>query len=78
MTTSIIVYRNPLEQQLWEGAMNNSQMFPIMCAMAVMFISFLCVMPLLNMMNVSRKYSSQIALGISLVCAALTVYVMWI
>lgn len=78
MTTSIIVYRNPLEQQLWEGAMNNGQVFPIICAMVVMFISFLCVMPLLNMMNVSRKYSSQIALGISLVCAALTVYVMWI
>lgn len=77
MTTSIIVYRNPLEQQMWEGS-SSGQMFPIMCGMAVMFMSFLLIMPLLNMMNVNRKYSSQIALGISFGFAALTVYVMWI
>lgn len=77
MTTSIIVYRNPLEQQMWEGS-SSGQMFPILCAMAVMFISFLLIMPLLNMMNVNRKYSSQIALGFSFGFAALTVYVMWI
>lgn len=77
MTTSIIVYRNPLEQQLWEGT-SSGQMFPIMCGMAVMFISFLCIMPALNMMNVNRKYTSHIALGLSFMFAAFTVYKMWI
>jgi hypothetical protein len=55
-TQSIIVYRNPMEQQLWEGAGNNPGI--ILYVLAMMFVSvfviWLCHGPILQTVN--RRY----------------------
>ena len=41
-TQSIIVYRNPLEQQMWEGLMSGS-FFPVIVGVVVFFAVFLTI-----------------------------------
>jgi hypothetical protein len=44
-TQSIIVYRNPLEQQIWEGGI----IFPVIAGVVVFFIVFMTLEKLLRM-----------------------------
>lgn len=41
-TQSIIVYRNPLEQMMWEGAMSGA-FFPIIVGVVFFFVVFLTI-----------------------------------
>lgn len=46
-TQSIIVYRNPLEQQFWEGSAFGGNLFPVMVGVVAFFIFFLSLNRLL-------------------------------
>lgn len=77
-THSIIIYRNPLEQQMWESLMSGN-MFPVMVGALVFFISFL----LLHKFVVVRFFSwskrdtpTNISLGVSAFLGILTIWVM--
>lgn len=60
-TQSIIVYRNPMEQQFWEGAGNNPGI--ILFVLAMMVVSVLVIWffqgPVLQRINQRSKNSSQ-------------------
>ena len=65
-TQSIIVYRTPLEQQMWEALMNG-QLFPIIVGTIVFFIVFLIANGVMNKFihGAWRKaWVSYVALGI--------------
>lgn len=50
MTESIIVYRNPIEQQLWEGSVSNPDLlFTIGCSCVVAIITVVILLKLDDM-----------------------------
>lgn len=60
-TQSIIVYRNPMEQQLWEGAGNNPGIILYVLAMMIIsvFVIWLCQGPILEHINRRTRSSFQ-------------------
>lgn len=76
MQNSIIVYRNPLEQQMWEGLMDGS-FSVIFLAMFVFLFTFLTLNFFAShfIRGIEYKKNVQIVLlAISLVITAVSVY----
>jgi len=42
-TQSIIVYRNPMEQAMWEGLMSSSSLIPIMLGLVAFMVAMLVI-----------------------------------
>lgn len=82
MTESIIVYRNPLEERLWNGIMDNPNfILSLMAFCVVMFVSFLVINWALGKMmgtnsfrNARNKYNLHIAGTLSFLLGCLTIY----
>lgn len=72
MTDSIIVYRNPLEAAMWEGA-SEPIMFPIMCAMAAAVITIVILANIgdkfFSRNDFYRKYGLEVMCGIAAIVA---------
>lgn len=69
---SIIIYRNPMEQALWE----NGIMFPIICSVAVFLIVFLTLYKLFDLFGRNyafKKTASNISLFIAAIAAIVTI-----
>ena len=75
-TQSIIVYRNPLEQQMWENLMNGN-LFPIIAGAVVFFAVFLITNGVLSKFvpGAWRKaWVSYVALGLGTFSAFFVAY----
>lgn len=74
-TQSIIVYRNPLEQQLWE---NPASLFPIFAGIVVFFAVFLAINWLadkkLHPFSNTRRTVANASLWIAAVLAFATIF----
>lgn len=75
-TQSIIVYRNPLEQAIWEGLMTSNSIFPIICGIVVFFIAVIASQTLIvdRFAWNKRAVASNVSLAIS---AAIGVFTVW-
>lgn len=83
MTTSIIVYRNPLEQAFWEGLMNSEIIFPIMVAAALSLAAIMITARLLDSRSL-RKFlprtygpiDTYLPLAMGVATAVITLWIM--
>lgn len=75
-TQSIIVYRNPLEQQLWEGIMSGDA-FPFMVGVAVFLITYVLfnkfIVDKFNPYSRIASIASYVALAVSIAAGVFTI-----
>jgi hypothetical protein len=86
MTQSIIVYRNPVEQAIWEGLTSSDLTFLIFVAASVFFVVTMIVSRLLNSRTVlkalpflPRTYGpidTYLPIAMGAVASALTLWAM--
>jgi undecaprenyl pyrophosphate phosphatase UppP len=72
----IIVYRNPLEAALW-GSLGNGELFPIMVAMLVAFVTVLICIRIAE--SYAPRQKMKLWSNLSLVAGAVAaVIVLWV
>ena len=80
-TQSIIVYRNPAEQTMWETIMSGA-FFPVLVAIMVFPIVLLIVHRILDRVNPPNHFASTINGNLSMaagaVAAVATAWALWI
>jgi hypothetical protein len=79
-TQSIIVYRNPLEQAMWEGLMTSVNVIPVLVGIVAFFtlVVFTDTYIVKRYFKWRSSYASNVCLAISAVIAIVITNQMWI